>query len=628
MNQENGTRKPMMGLALGAIGVVYGDIGTSPLYALNACFDPQYNLPVNTASVFGIMSLLFWALAIVVSLKYVYFILRADNRGEGGILALMALATRTQQRKRGQFSIFILLGIFGASLFYGDGMITPAISVLSAIEGLKVSAPGLSSWVVPISVVVLIILFMMQSHGTEVVGKLFAPIMVLWFLVLAVLGIINIAKAPSIFAALSPVYAIKFVLASPKIAFLELGAVVLALTGAEAIYADMGHFGRDPIRMGWFGLVWPALVLNYFGQGAMILQNPALASQPLLYGMVPHALLWPMIILACAATVIASQAVISGAYSMTWQAVQLGYCPRLNIRHTSEHERGQIYIAGINWALLAAVIILVVGFKSSDALASAYGIAVTLTMVITTTLAFVVMGKREGWKRWATYALLAGFLVVDVSLFSSNATKLVEGGWVPLLVAAVSLFIMTTWKRGRRLLFHRLHDGELPVDMFVQSIESNPPQRVEGTAVFMTGSADTVPHALLHNLKHNKVLHEQTIFLTMLSADIPYVAQIDRLKVQRLSNSFWQVTAHYGFKEEPSVPDVLAALEASHTCEIDMMQTSFFLSKETIVRSKEPAMSWVRRTLFSMMQRNATRPTDFFKIPPNRVVEMGMQVEL
>jgi KUP system potassium uptake protein len=628
MSQQNDARKPMMGLALGAVGVVYGDIGTSPLYALNACFDPQYKLPVNVDSVFGIMSLLFWALAIVVSLKYVYFILRADNRGEGGILALMALATRTQQRKRGQFSIFILLGIFGASLFYGDGMITPAISVLSAIEGLKISAPGLSAWVVPISVVVLIALFMMQSHGTEVVGKLFAPIMVIWFLVLAVLGIINIMKAPGIFAALSPVYAIKFILSNPKIAFLELGAVVLALTGAEAIYADMGHFGRDPIRLGWFGLVWPALVLNYFGQGAMILKDPSLATSPLLYGMAPHVLLIPMIILATLATVIASQAVISGAYSMTWQAVQLGYCPRLNIRHTSEHERGQIYIAGVNWALLVAVIILVVGFKSSDALASAYGIAVTLTMVITTTLAFVVMGKREGWKRWATYVLLAGFLVVDVSLFSSNATKLLEGGWVPLLVAGSSLFIMTTWKRGRRLLFHRLHDGELPVEMFVESIEANPPLRVEGTAVFMTGSTDTVPHALLHNLKHNKVLHEQVVFLTVQSADIPYVAPVDHIQVKKLGTSFWQVTAVYGFKEEPSVPEVLAKLEATYACEMNLMNTSFFLSKETIVPTKEHQLSWLRRAIFSMMQRNAARPTDFFKIPPNRVVEMGMQVEL
>ncbi|MBV8656890.1 MAG: potassium transporter Kup [Burkholderiales bacterium] len=627
MSQQNGVKKPLMGLALGAIGVVYGDIGTSPLYALNECFDPKYGLAVNAESVFGIMSILFWALAIVVSLKYVYFILRADNRGEGGILALMALATRTQHRQRGQFSIFILLGIFGASLFYGDGMITPAISVLGAVEGLKVAEPGLANWVVPISISVLVILFMMQSHGTGTVGKLFAPVMVVWFLVLAVLGVINIVKAPQVFAALSPLYAIKLVMAHPWIAFLELGAIVLALTGAEAIYADMGHFGRDPIRAGWFALVWPSLILNYFGQGALILTNKDAAANPL-FMMAPSWASFPMVILATIAAVIASQAVISGAYSMTWQAIQLGYCPRMNIRHTSEQERGQIYIAGINWALLFAVIVLVLGFKSSAALGSAYGIAVTLTMVITTTLAFVVMGKREGWKRWATYALLCGFLVVDVFLFGANAMKLMDGGWVPLLVAAVSLFVMTTWKRGRRLLYHRLHDGELPVDMFVESIEANPPIRVEGTAVFMTGNAETVPHALLHNLKHNKVLHEQVVLLTVHASDIPYEAEEDRLKVTQLSKTFWQVTAVYGFKEEPSVPEVMELLQKRHEFDIDMMNTSFFLSKESIIQCREPELSWLRRTVFGLMQRNAARPTDFFKIPPNRVVEMGTQVEL
>ncbi|MFC4160848.1 potassium transporter Kup [Chitinimonas lacunae] len=629
---QDQSKKPLYGLALAAIGVVYGDIGTSPLYTIKECFNPIHGLPLTHDNIIGVLSLVFWSLLMVVSLKYVYCIMRADNRGEGGILALMALATRTQHRQRGQFSIYILLGIFGASLFYGDGMITPAISVLSAVEGLKVIAPTLEHWVIPITITVLVVLFAMQSHGTATIGKLFAPIMVSWFVMLAVLGIYNIARSPEVLGAVSPHYAVQFLLAHPWLSFITLGAVVLALTGAEAIYADMGHFGLKPIRLGWFGFVWPALVLNYFGQGALVLTNPAAVSNPF-YMMGPSWFLIPQLILATAAAVIASQAVISGAYSITWQAIQLGYCPRMAIRHTSEKERGQIYIPGINWALLAAVIVLVVGFQKSERLASAYGIAVTMTMVITSIMAFAVLGRRESIlrspaKRYALFALLALFMMIDLAFFSANAMKFLDGGWVPVVIASFTFFLMTTWKRGRRALFHRLHDGELPLAMFVESIEANPPHRVDGTAVFMTGSTDTVPHALLHNLKHNKVLHEQVVFLTIQSTDEPYVAMKERLQVEQLSPSFWKVVATYGFKEEPSVPDILALLAETHQIDFELMTTSFFLSRETIVDAKEPVFSWLRRRLFALMQRNAARPTDFFKIPPNRVVEMGTQIEM
>lgn len=626
------SKKPLLGLIVGAIGVVYGDIGTSPLYAMKECFSPGHRLALNEASVLGVLSLVFWIMCIVVSVKYVYCILRADNRGEGGILALMALATRLQARKRGQFSIYVVFGVFGAALFYGDGMITPAISVLSAVEGLQVAAPPLAKFILPISIAVLIILFSVQSHGTATVGKFFGPIMLTWFLVLGVLGVVNILKLPSVLAALSPTYAVAFFLEHPWISFLALGAVVLAITGAEAVYADMGHFGRAPIRLGWFFFVWPTLMLNYFGQGALLLTTPEAVSNPF-YLMAPSWMAMPLVVLATLATVIASQAMISGVYSITSQAIQLGYCPRMTIRHTSDSEKGQIYIPGINWALLGAVIILVLGFQTSERLASAYGIAVTFEMVITTLLAFVVLGQRDSIlkskpKRWALFALLSGFLIIDLALFGANALKFLDGGWVPILIAISAFFLMTTWKLGRRVLFHHLHEGELPLDLFVDSIESNPPHRVEGLAVFMTGSQDTVPHALLHNLKHNKVLHEKVLFLTIQSTDIPYVAAADRMQVRQLSSSFWQVVATYGFKEEPSVPELMALLERDQTFEVDLMNTSFFLSRETIVPAKVQQLSWLRTRVFRIMQRNAARPTDFFKIPPNRVVEMGTQVAL
>lgn len=624
--------KKMAGLTLAALGVVYGDIGTSPLYAMATCFSAEHHLAPTPANVLGILSLITWALLIVVSLKYVLFMLRADNNGEGGILALMALALRNSNRKRGQASIFIFLGIAGAALFYGDGIITPAVSVLSAVDGLKLLSPSFGPYVIPLTLVIIVALFAVQQQGTASVGKFFGPIMVLWFVCLGVLGVGGIIKDPSVLRAISPSYAIAFFAAQPMIAFLSLGAVVLVVTGGEAAYADMGHFGRKPIQLGWFAMVLPALLLNYYGQGALILHRPEVNQQSF-FMLTPPSLLLPMVILATAATVIASQALISGVFSITRQAIQLGYMPRMDIEHTSSQEIGQIYIPGVNWALCVAVLLLVLGFQSVERLTAAYGFAICGIMVMTTSISFIAFKKAGGaGKTWSIRAMLSVFLVIDLALLFANFPKIPGGGWVPLAIGLVMLGLMFTWKRGRRQLFHRIHDGELPLEMFVQSIEASPPHRVEGTAIFMTGSANTTPHALLHNLKHNKVLHEQVIFLTIQSTDIPKVADVDRLKVTRLSPSFWQIIATYGFTEDPAVPQVLSLAERDHGLVCDEMTTSYFLSRETIIceRAKPTpkAMSWVQTKVFTWMQRNAQRPTDFFKIPPNRVVEMGTQVEM
>ncbi|QDQ27279.1 potassium transporter Kup [Chitinimonas arctica] len=617
---------------LAALGVVYGDIGTSPLYAMAECFDAKHGLQATPGNVLGILSLITWALLFIVSFKYVFFMLRADNNGEGGILALMALALRNTQRKRGQFSIFILLGIAGAALFYGDGIITPAVSVLGAMEGLKVLNPALERYIVPLSVVIIVALFAVQRHGTGRVGRFFGPIMVLWFLSLGILGIGGILHDPSVLRALWPGYALDFFLAQPLPAFLSLGAVVLAVTGAEAIYADMGHFGRKPIQIGWFGLALPGLLLNYFGQGALILHDPSAASHPF-FLLAPEPLVLPLVILSAAAAVIASQALISGVFSITRQATQLGYMPRMDIIHTSDDEIGQIYIPGINWTMCIAVLLLVVAFRSSSNLAAAYGFAICGIMMMTTLCAFVALKRSDNPRRnLAIRSLLSCFLVVDIALLAANIPKIPDGGWFPVAIGLIMLGMMFTWKRGRRQLFHRIHDGELPLSMFVQSIEANPPHRVEGCAIFMTGSADSTPHALLHNLKHNKVLHEQVIFMTIQSTDIPRVPEKQKLKVTRLSDSFWQIIATYGFTEDPSVPNILRLAERDHGVVCDEMTTSYFLSRETIICDRQPAkayeMHWVQLKLFTWMQRNAQRPTDFFRIPPNRVVEMGTQVEM
>ncbi|MGL4996054.1 MAG: potassium transporter Kup [Deefgea sp.] len=621
--------KKLAGLVVGAIGVVYGDIGTSVLYTLKECFNGHVALELNAFNVLGILSLIFWGLMLVVTVKYVSIILRADNRGEGGILALMALAMRVVSHSPRKAFWVAMMGIFGAALFAGESIITPAISVLSALEGISIISHTLDPYILPIAIAVMVALFAMQSRGTAVVGKLFGPVMVTWFVVIGTLGVINIIKAPHVLAAVNPMYAVEFFFAHPWVAFVLLGAVVLCLTGVEALYADMGHFGRPAIRYAWFLLVLPALLLNYYGQGALLLTNPEAIKNPF-YFLAPTWAHPPLVVLATMATVIASQAVISGAFSVANQAIQLGFCPRMDIHHTSAQERGQIYIPGINWFLLLSVIALILAFRNSSNLAAAYGFAVTCTMVMTTLLAFVVASRHfKGAKKHAMFALLGLLLIVDLAFFSSNILKLHQGGWFPLLIGMIAFTMMMTWKRGRSLLSSKLREGEMPLTGFVESLESSPPQRVEGLSIFMTASSDSVPHALLHNLKHNKVLHEQVVFLTIQSCDIPFVPIKERVTVRRMGETFYQVIATFGFKEEPSVPAVLEQVtHLQPELVFDDMNTSFFLSRETIVEAKYPSMTWWRRRLFSFMSRNATRVTNFFKIPPNRVVEMGMQVEL
>ncbi|WP_051279706.1 potassium transporter Kup [Chitinilyticum aquatile] len=624
-SQHSGSRA----LTLAALGVVYGDIGTSPLYTLKECFAGPVGLALTPFNILGILSLIFWALMLVVSLKYVSIILRADNKGEGGILALLALAQRETAGRPRLTRCVAILGIFGAALFYGDCIITPAISVLSAVEGISVVSHKLDQMIVPLCIGIIIGLFAVQSHGTATVGKIFGPVMLLWFAILAVMGIASIVHAPEVLAALNPLHAVRFFLAAPGSSFILLGAVVLCLTGGEALYADMGHFGKAAIRNAWYGLVLPALVLNYFGQGALLLQNPQAIKNPF-FLLAPGWGLIPLVLLATFATVIASQAVISGAYSMASQAIQLGFTPRMEIRHTSASEKGQIFISQINWALLLAVIILILSFRSSGALASAYGFAVTCTMVITTLLAFLVLGKYSTpLRRLGMFAVLGGLLLVDLAFFAANSLKIADGGWMPLLVGLVLFTMMMTWKRGRMLLMRKLREGEMPLAGFVGTLESSTIARVEGTAVFLTASSDTVPHALLHNLKHNKILHEQVILLTVSTADVPLIPPAQQLTITQLGNQVFQILICCGFKDTPDIPAALAlAATREPQLHCEPMQLSYFLSRETIVESRYPEMARWRRMLFSLMMRNAARITSFFGIPPNRVVEMGMQVEL
>ena len=573
----------------------------------------------------GILSLVFWALLIVVSLKYVIFIMRADNRGEGGIMALMALTLRGVPGGRNRW-LLMSMGIFGAALFYGDGVITPAISVLSAVEGLEIATPALKPYVIPVTLAVLIGLFMFQRRGTASVGALFGPIMCIWFVTLAGLGILNIAHDPSVLQALSPLYGLHFFLDHKWHAFLALGAVVLALTGAEALYADMGHFGRRPINLAWFGFVLPALLLNYFGQGALLLHNADAAKNPF-YLLAPEWALYPLVALSTLATVIASQAVISGAFSVTRQAMQLGYCPRLEVLHTSEKEIGQIYLPAINWTLLAAIIALVLGFQSSSNLAAAYGIAVTGTMAIDTILAVVVAVTVWKWSKLFGGLVIAFFLVIDLSFFGANALKILQGGWFPLAVGMAVFTLLSTWKRGREILMDRLQTGAIALEPFLSGIASHPPTRVPGTAVFLTASREGVPHAMLHNLAHNKVLHERVALLTVTTRDIPWVPEAERVQVEPLGGEFYRIVVTYGFKDEPDIP---AALELCKPfgLEFSMLETSFFLSRETLIATIAPGMALWREKLFVSMMRNAGSATAFFKIPTNRVVELGTQIEL
>jgi len=613
-------------LGAAAIGVVYGDIGTSPLYAIQECFNPEHGINPTPDNVLGIASLVLWSLMIVVTLKYVLFVMRADNRGEGGILALLALVGQTSGNGHKSVGPVLVLGLFGAALFFGDGIITPAISVLSAVEGLDVATPALHDVVIPVTLVVLIGLFWIQSHGTAKIGALFAPVMGVWFVVLAILGIYEIAGHPGVLVAINPYWGAIFIVAHGWQAFLVLGSVVLAVTGGEALYADMGHFGRRPIQLAWFVVVLPALVLNYLGQSALMLDNPEASSNPF-YLMVPSWGLWPMVLLSTAATVIASQAVISGVFSLSRQAVQLGFSPRLEIRHTSEEEEGQIYIPRANWGLLLGIIVLVLGFKSSSNLAAAYGIAVTGTMATTTVLALVVAYQMWGWKKWQCYALGAFFMVVDCTFLGANLLKIPSGGWFPLVIGCAMFLLMTTWKRGRSILSRRLSEDSLPLELFLKRQKESPILKVAGTAVFMTGGVDTVPIALLHNIKHNKVLHERVVFCTVQTEPFPRVPAKDRVVVEGLADGFYRITVRYGFFQEPDIPKMLRLCKA-FGLEFDVMQTSFFLGRETLIPSVQPELPFWREQLFIVMSRNAVSATDFFRIPAGRVVELGTQVQL
>ncbi|WP_028634586.1 potassium transporter Kup [Pseudomonas parafulva] len=615
-----------LGLLVAAVGVVYGDIGTSPLYTLKEVFTGGYGVPVNHEGVLGILSLILWSLLWVVSFKYVMFILRADNQGEGGTMALTALARRATAAYPRLRTLMVICGLIGASLFYGDSMITPAVSVLSAVEGMGLAFDGIDHWVVPISLVVLVALFLVQKHGTEKIGKLFGPVMVTWFLVLAALGVHGILQTPEVLKAFNPGWAVNFFVVHPGMGVAILGAVVLALTGAEALYADMGHFGRKPIARAWFALVLPALVLNYFGQGAMLLQNPEAARNPF-YLLAPGWTLLPLVGLSTLATVIASQAVISGAFSLTRQAIQLGYIPRMHIQHTSSDEQGQIYIAAVNWTLMVGVVLLVIGFESSGALAAAYGVAVTGTMLMTTILVSAVMLLLWKWPPMLAVPILVGFLLVDGLFFAANVPKIVQGGAFPVLAGGVLFLLMSTWKRGKQILVERIDEGALPLPLFISSIRIQPPHRVEGTAVFLTARSDAVPHALLHNMLHNQVLHSQVVLLTVLSEDRPRVPEQERFEVEAYGDGFFRVVLHFGFMDEPDVP---AALKLCHLDDLDFtpMRTTYFLSRETVIASRLEGMSRWRGNLFAFLLKNANGNLRFFNLPLNRVIELGTQVEI
>ncbi|MCO4890218.1 potassium transporter Kup [Cupriavidus sp. WGtm5] len=614
-------------LVLGAVGVVFGDIGTSPLYALKECFSKEHGIAFSTDAVLGVISMLFWAMIIVVSIKYVVFVMRADNDGEGGVLALMALVLRTVAPRSGKARVLMMLGMFGACMFYGDAVITPAISVLSAVEGLEIAAPQLSQFVIPITLAILAALFLIQRHGTAAVGKLFGPVMLAWFLALGALGVYNLVQAPEILKAVNPYYGITFLVEHSLQAFIVLGSVFLVLTGAEALYVDMGHFGARPIRIGWFILVMPCLMLNYFGQGAMLLNNPAGAENPF-YLMVPELLLIPMVLLATCATVIASQAVISGAYSLTSQAIQLGFLPRMRVRYTSAAEIGQIYLPVVNWMLLALVFGVVISFKKSENLAAAYGIAVTTTMVITTILATVCMRNVWKWNPALVAVLGAAFLVVDLSFFAANLLKVAEGGWFPLLLGSSAFFLLMTWYSGRKLLRARSLEDGIPLEPFIAGLLAHPPHRVEGTAVFLTGNTDSVPVSLLHNLKHNRVLHERVVFLNFITRDVPYVDDDQRLSCKDLGGGVFILKSEYGFKETPDVQKVLDLADRKLDMHFELMETSFFIARESVIPSKLPGMPMWRESLFAWMHQNGAKPSDFFQIPANRVVELGTKVEI
>lgn len=613
-------------LTLAAIGIVYGDIGTSPLYTLKTIFDPTHGLALNTPNLLGIVSLIFWSLTLIVSLKYVTLVLRADNRGEGGVMALMALALGSVTRLSKWHFPLMVIGVFGATMFYGDSVITPAISVLGAIEGLEVATPAFAPYVVPLTIVVLVALYSVQRRGTAGIGRWFGPVMLVWFAALAIMGVVNIVQAPEILAALNPWHALRFMLDNGFIAFVALGAVVLAITGAEALYADMGHFGKKPIRFAWFLIVFPALALNYLGQGGLLITRPEAIENPFFQQLGSWSV-YPLVVLSTLAAVIASQATISGTFSMTKQAIALGLLPRMRVLHTSESEIGQIYIPAVNWLQLAVVLIAVISFGSSDRLAGAYGIAVTATMFATTFLTFFVTRYRWRLPLWVCLGATGFFMAMDVMLFSSTTLKLFHGGFFPLLLGAVLLTIMLTWRRGRELVFQNLQAHAIPLDEFLQSVFVAPPVRVPGTAIFLRGESDGVPHALLHNLLHNKVLHERVVFLTVHIREEPYVPTAEQVAIVDLGHNCYQLNVCYGFKDEPDIPNILELCRAQGLA-FEPMETSFFIARQTVISVPGRGMMPWREHLYIAMSRNARAAADYYQIPPNRVIELGTQVEI
>jgi len=620
----NGTH--IAALTVAALGVVFGDIGTSPLYALRECFHGPHSLAVTPHNVIGIVSLVFWSLIIVISIKYLLIVIHADNRGEGGILALMTLLTRERKESGHSQKIFIALGLFGSALLFGDGVITPAISVLSAVEGLNVATTVFEPCIRPISIGVLLVLFLFQQRGTAKIGYVFGPILFVWFLVIAILGTLSIIKSPDILAAVNPYHALEFCVGNKMRGFAVLGIVFLALTGGEALYADMGHFGRNPIRTSWFCFVLPALILNYFGQGAYLLKNPNTVDN-LFYQLAPSWALYPLVVLATMATVIASQAIISGAYSLARQAVQLGYLPRMAIVHTSDETIGQVYVPTVNWALLIGTVGLIIGFRESGNLAAAYGIAVSATMLITTILTGFIAHRLWGFKTPVVLLASAFFIFIDLAFFSSNAIKVFSGGWVALVIAGVIFAIMTTWKRGREILRSNFEAQALDISLFINDIKERKPRRVTGIAVFLTGNDSGTPRTLLHNFKHNKILHENIVLLTVKTEDIPYVRQDERTEVETLGSGIYRVRLKYGFSENPNIPE---ALQKANVGDINFepMRTTYFLGRETLLITGRSKMSKLRKKLFTFLSHNAFDATGFFHLPPNRVIELGLQVEL
>jgi KUP system potassium uptake protein len=619
------SKSSLAALTLGAIGVVYGDIGTSVLYAVKEVFGSGH-VPFTHANIYGVLSIFFWTLTVIVSIKYVVLVLRADNHGEGGLIAMLALASQAVKDKPQLRKWLLGIGIFGTSLFYGDGVITPAISVLSAVEGLEVVSPAFKQYVIPLTLLVLFCLFAVQKRGTSGIGKFFGPITLVWFIVLAVLGVSHIVRHPEILAAISPHHALGFMFNNPGTTFIILGAIVLCVTGAEALYADLGHFGKRPIRLAWFTVAMPALTLNYFGQGALLLESPEAIKNPF-YLMAPDWALVPLVLLATMATVIASQALITGAFSVTKQVIQLGYLPRLNIQHTSVRDTGQIYIPFVNWGLFVAIVLAVVMFRSSSNLAAAYGIAVTLDMLITTILTFFVI--RYGWKYPLALCIAATgiFFVVDLAFFSSNMLKLFHGGWFPLAIGGIIFMLMMTWKQGRALLNEKLRADAIDLKGFLEAVFVSPPARVEGSAVFLTAEPGTVPNALLHNLKHNKVLHDHNLFVTVRSHEVPWIGMDKRLAIESLGHNCWQVVVHYGFKNDPDLPRALEQIR-SRGCELEPMSTSYFLSRDVVVPTLGSGMATWREKLFAQMHHNASGAADFLNLPNNSVVELGSKIEI